>query len=77
MSNPNPLSPDAPILQLLELRHGTLAADMSDEQLAALITKLRGMTQQPQTLSSVVAGEAVKARGTSKAIKVKNILDLI
>lgn len=77
MSNLNPLSPDAPILQLLELRHGTLAADMSDEQLAALITKLRGMTQQPQTLSSVIAGEATKAKGVSKAAKVKNILDLI
>ncbi len=75
--SPNPLASDAPILSLLELRHGTLSSEMSDEQLTALITKLRGMTQQPQTLSSVVAGEAARVKGVSKAAKVKNILDSI
>ncbi len=76
--NLNPASPDAPIFQLLSLRHNRgLAADMSDEDLTAVVGKLRSMVSQPQTLSAVIAGEAKAVRGASKKAKLDNLLDLL
>lgn len=78
--NPAPDSPFAPIFSLLTLDAPTLSS-MSDDEIAALLPRLKAMTDQPQTLSSILLGEsnAVKPpkKDSKSAAAVKSILSLL
>lgn len=62
----DPIAPDAPLVQLLSLKHNPLLKDMSDEDLSALVTRLKTVVQQPVTLKAELAREA-KPRSPLKA----------
>jgi hypothetical protein len=74
--NNNPLDPDAPILHLLSIMHNPSVKDMSDSQLNDLIKKLRTVATSPQTMTSVLQGEAKRRRPMTEAQrKRKELLD--
>jgi hypothetical protein len=76
MEQINPLDPDAPIIQLLSVMHNPSVKDMSDSQLNDLIKKLRTVATSPQTLTSVLQGEAKRRRPMTEAQRRrKEILD--
>lgn len=77
----DPLSPDAPIMQLLSLQHNPLLKEATDEQLRETVTKLRTMASTPMVLTKKLNNDAAplkerKARPMSaEALKKKNFLD--
>lgn len=71
----NPLDPDAPIINLLSVRHNPMVKDMSNEQLTALITKLRTVATSPQTMSATIQRESRKRPMTEAQRKRKELLD--
>ena len=60
LENPtfNPLSPDAPLVHLLSLRHNPLLAQMSQDQLTELVKKLRTHATSPPTLTAKLKADA-------------------
>jgi hypothetical protein len=76
MDQVNPLDPDAPIIQLLSVMHNPDVKNMSDSQLNDLIKKLRTVATSPQTMTSVLQGEAKRKRPMTEAQRRrKEILD--
>lgn len=73
----NPLSPDAPLVELLSVKDNPLLVDMTEEELTAYVKKLRQMATTPQTLSAKISSEsgAIKSKRTSS--KRAAILDSI
>jgi hypothetical protein len=72
----NPLDPDAPIIHLLSIMHNPSVKDLSDSQLNDLIKKLRTVATSPQTMTSVLQGEAKRRRPMTEAQRRrKEILD--
>jgi hypothetical protein len=75
----NPLSPDAPIIHLLSLKHNPLLKSMSQEELIELVKKLRTHSTSAPTLSAKLKsdGEALgqKAKKVSLAAKRRALLD--
>lgn len=69
------LLPDAPIIALLSLRHNPLVADMSGDQLRALVTTLRNNATSAPTLSAKLARDSEKIKPTRAKSKLKSILD--
>jgi hypothetical protein len=73
------LAPDAPIHHLLSLRHNIKIADMNDEQLRALVQRLKTYSTSAPTLSSKLAndGETLKPKRpvNAETAKRKSILD--
>jgi len=54
----NPDAPDAPIIQLLSLRHGTLTKDMTNEQLATRLAMIQKLVAQPASLTAALQSES-------------------
>ncbi len=54
------LASDAPILHLLSLRDNPNVATMSDDELRALVQRLRTVATSPQTLSASLQQESDK-----------------
>ena len=50
--NQDPLSPDAPLVHLLSLKHNPLLAEMSQEQLIELVKRLRSHAVSAPTLTA-------------------------
>lgn len=65
----DPLSPDAPLIHLLSIKHNPLVKDMSSDQLAELVKKLRTFAASAATLSAKLQTEsdAIKPRNTKSA----------
>lgn len=62
----DPFAPDAPLLHIITMMHRDgLPKDATDEQLLALVRRLRTVTQQPQSLKAEVVREA-KPRTSAK-----------
>jgi hypothetical protein len=79
MSEPvDPLAPDAPLIHLLSIKHNPLVKDMSNEQLADLVKKLRTHAASAPTLSAKLQDESdkIKPRNT-KSAKRKAMLDAL
>lgn len=74
----NPLAPDAPLIHLLSIKHNPLVKDMSPEQLAELVRKLRTHATSAPTLSAKLQSESdsIKPRNT-KSAKRKAMLDAL
>lgn len=70
---PAALLPDAPIYQLLSLRHNPLVANMSQQQLIDFIRKLKENATSAPTLSASMArdSEAVKPKRQPNAAAAK------
>jgi hypothetical protein len=66
----NPTDHDAPLIQLLSIKHNPLVAEMSQEQLIALVQKLR----HGKAPSTKAAAKSTKA---SKAAAYKALLDTL
>ena len=76
----DPLAPDAPILHLLSLRENPNVATMSEDELRALVQRLRTMATSPQTLSAELSKESSRAnprQRNSISAKRKALLDSI
>lgn len=58
--NVDPLAPDAPILHLLSLRENPNVATMSEDELRALVQRLRTVATSPQTLSAELAKDSAR-----------------
>lgn len=69
----DPFAPDAPLIHLLSITENPLLADASEEQLTALVKRLRTVSQQQPTLKAKLA-EGAKSPRTSKR---KALLDSI
>lgn len=68
---------DAPLLRLLEMRHGILTANMTEEQVLAKVRELRQVANSPATITAAINTESAKVKKTSIAAKRKAILDEI
>lgn len=51
----DPFAPDAPILHLLSQKENPLLATATEEQLIALVQRLRTTAQQPQVMKAELA----------------------
>lgn len=74
----DPLSPDAPLHHLLSVRHNPLVAKMSQDELLALVRKLKQNATSPPTLTAKLRSESATikpSRGISS--KRKALLDSI
>lgn len=75
----DPLAPDAPLLSLLSIKENPLLLDMSEDQLIALVRKLRQGATSPPTLAAMdeEAGRRVaqKTPRVTKASEKKTLLD--
>jgi hypothetical protein len=76
----DPLAPDAPIHQLLSIKHNKLLKDLSIEELTAKVTELRTLATSAPTLTAKLQREsdtiAKKPRNVAAA-KRKALLDEI
>lgn len=74
----DPLADDAPLIHLLSIKHNPLVKDMSSDQLAALVKKLRTHAASAPTLSAKLQSESdsIKPRNT-KSAKRKAMLDAL
>jgi hypothetical protein len=76
----DPLAPDAPILHLLSLRENPNVATMSEDELRALVQRLRTVASSPQTLSAELAKDSnrvnPKQRNTAAAKRKAILADL-
>lgn len=75
----DPLSPDAPIHQLLSIRHNPLVANMTTEELGKYVQRLRTLATSAPTLSSKLKSDSDnvntrRPRNTVSA-KRKSLLD--
>lgn len=72
----DPLAPDAPLIQLLSVRENPMLTTMTEEQLVALVRKLRQFAASPQTVTAAdsAAGVAVSPKKTVASAK-RAILD--
>jgi hypothetical protein len=74
----DPLASDAPILHLLSLRENPNVATMSEDELRALVQRLRTVATSPQSLSAELSKESScvnpRQRNTAAA-KRKAVLD--
>jgi hypothetical protein len=58
----NPTDHDAPLIQLLSIKHNPLVAEMTQEQLTALVQKLRhGKAPSTKTIKPAKPTKASKA----------------
>lgn len=73
--NENPLAPDAPLVALLSLKHNPLVAQMSQDQLIELVTKLRTLATSPQTLSAKLKSDGESVQRQSKAARRRALLE--
>lgn len=74
----DPLAPDAPILHLLSLRENPNVATMSENELRALVQRLRTVATSPQSLSAELSKESSRAnprQRNSISAKRKAVLD--
>lgn len=74
---PEALLPDAPIHHLLNLRHNPLVADMTNEQLAAFVAKLRTLATSAPTMSAKLASDSEKIKPKRKPNQRQALLDSI
>lgn len=75
---PEALLPDAPIHQLLSLKHNPLVKDMSPDQLRAFVGRLKELHSQSASLTSKLNSDSEKIkvkRTTSISAKRKTLLD--
>lgn len=56
----DPFAPDAPILHLLSLRENPNVATMSEDELRALVQRLRTVATSPQSLSAELAKDSAR-----------------
>jgi hypothetical protein len=64
-----PTDHDAPLIQLLSIKHNPLVAEMSQEQLTALVQKLRhGKAPSTKTIKPTKATKAATAKAAYNAI---------
>lgn len=61
----DPLAPDAPLIALLSVRTNPMLAEANEDQLVALVRKLRQHATSPQTLAAADA-DAGKKVATSR-----------
>ena len=65
----DPFAPDAPLLHVISIMHRDgLPATATDDQMLALVRRLRTVTQQPQSLKAEVTRDS-KPRALSVAKK--------
>jgi hypothetical protein len=69
------LSPDAPIHQLLSLRHNPLVKDMNPEQLRAFVQKLKEYSTSAPTLSSKLSSDSEKIKPKREKSARQKLLD--
>lgn len=76
---PEALLPDAPIFQLLSLKHNPLVKDMTNAQISEFVTKLRTLATSAPTLSAKLSSdsEKIKPKRTGESAKRKALLDSI
>lgn len=67
-SNFDPLSPDAPLDQLLSLRHNPQLAEMTTEELTALVQKIRTIVTSPPTLSAELSKDSERVSPKKRQI---------
>ena len=60
MSQTDPLSPDAPLVHLLSLKHNPLLAEMNQDQLIELVKQLRSYAVSPPTLTAKLKADGEK-----------------
>lgn len=63
----DPLSPDAPLEQLLSIRHNPLVKDMTPNELRSLIQRLRTLASSSPTLSSKIQTDSDNANPKKRA----------
>lgn len=76
----DPLASDAPILHLLSLRENPKVATMPEDELRALVQRLRTVANSPQTLSAELAKDSARVnprQRNSISAKRKAILDTL
>jgi hypothetical protein len=74
----DPLAPDAPILHLLSLRENPNVATMPEDELRALVQRLRTVATSPQSLSAELSKESSRVNPRQRntaAAKRKAVLD--
>ena len=80
LSDFDPLSDDAPIVQLLSLRHKSFLKDMSTAELTKYLEEVKTLAQQPPTLNAKLIREANRSGdkvGATVRAQRKSILDSI
>lgn len=78
MSNLDPLSPDAPIVALMSLSSNPMLATATEEEVRALVQRLRQLSTSPQALTAKLETESPKReRKPSKAAALKSKLDML
>jgi hypothetical protein len=65
----SPTDHDAPLIQLLSIKHNPLVAEMTEEQLTALVQKLRhGKAPATKTIKPTKASKAAAAKAAYNAL---------
>lgn len=65
----NPTDHDAPLIQLLSIKHNPLVAEMTHDQLTALVQKLRhGKAPPTKTVKPTKATKAATAKAAYNAL---------
>lgn len=70
----NPTDHDAPLIQLLSIKHNPLVAEMTPEQLTALVQRLR---HGKASSTKIVKPKATKPTKASKAAAYNALLDTL
>lgn len=73
----DPLDPDAPLVQLLSVSSNPILATCSDEELRAVVIRLRQVATSPPTLSSKLAKDSDKIKSVRASSKRQSILDAL
>lgn len=73
----DPLAPDAPIVQLLSVSTNPLLATASDEELRALVVRLRQQASSPPTLSSKLKSDTERTKTVRAKSERQKLLDLL
>ena len=76
----DPLSPDAPIHQLLSISSNPRVATMSNDDLIKLVQKLRTLATSPQTMSAKLQAESKGRKSkplTAEQIRRRELIDTI